>query len=217
MWFFKRHKSLLNRDVFSGMTDWHSHILPDVDDGVKTMDEALDILRRYAELGVAEVWLTPHIMEDIPNTTAALRERFAELQAAYDGPLKLHLGSENMLDNLFEERLAAGDLLPADGNRLLVETSYFNPPIGLYDMLEQIKSRGYTPLLAHPERYMYMEQTDYRRLKAAGVEFQLNLPSLAGMYGRHVRDKAEWLKQHGCYDCFGTDVHNIHMVDKFLE
>ena len=69
--------------IFEGFTDWHSHILPGVDDGVRTVEEALEILRLYEELGVKAVWLTPHIMEDIPNTTAHLRERFAELQATY--------------------------------------------------------------------------------------------------------------------------------------
>lgn len=115
---------------FHGFTDWHSHILPGVDDGVQTMEEALEILAKYDELGVKEVWLTPHIMEDIPNTTQHLKERFAELRAAYKGNVILHLAAENMLDNLFEERLEKDDLLSIGekGDHLLVETSYFNPP-----------------------------------------------------------------------------------------
>lgn len=116
-----------------GFTDYHSHILPGVDDGVQTMDESLEILRLYEEQGIKSVWLTPHIMEDIPNTTAHLRDRFAELQAAYTGGVQLHLAAENMLDNLFEERLGKNDLLPLgeNGDHLLVETSYFSPPMGL--------------------------------------------------------------------------------------
>lgn len=106
---------------------------PDVDDGVQTMDEALQILGEYERLGVKEVWLTPHIMEDMPNTTQHLRARFVELQSAYQGNIALNLASENMLDNLFEERLNKNDLLPIGkaGKHLLVETSYFNPPDGL--------------------------------------------------------------------------------------
>ena len=132
--------------IFEGFTDWHSHILPGVDDGVRTVEEALEILRLYEELGVKAVWLTPHIMEDIPNTTAHLRERFAELQATYTGPITLHLAAENMLDNLFEERLEKNDLLPLgeNGNHLLVETSYFSPPMGLSNILprrSEIKKR----------------------------------------------------------------------------
>lgn len=158
MWPFKKRISLKSSGIFAGLTDWHSHILPGVDDGVQTMEESLAILQQYEVLGVKAVWLTPHIMEDIPNTTMRLKERFAELQQAYPGPVALHLAAENMLDHLFEERLESNDLLPIGdaGNRLLVETSYFNPPMNLYETLERIKSKGYYPVLAHPERYVYM-------------------------------------------------------------
>ena len=112
MWPFRKRISLKDSGIFKNFTDCHSHILPGVDDGVQTMEEALEILRLYEELGIKSVWLTPHIMEDMPNTTLHLRERYAELQATYSGPIKLHLASENMLDNLFEERLEKNDLLP---------------------------------------------------------------------------------------------------------
>ena len=217
MWPFGKLSIFRKRFITPGFIDWHSHILPGVDDGVQTMEDALTILRRYEELGVAEVWLTPHIMEDIPNTTDELRQRFAELQSAYTGNVKLHLGAENMLDHLFDERLAKGDLLPIGDNGLLVETSYFSPPISLYGTLGQIKSKGYTPVLAHPERYMYMEEGDYCRLKNDGVKFQLNLFSLEGLYGQYVYDKAKWLKRKGFYDYIGTDIHNKQIIQQFLK
>ena len=217
MWPFNRYKIFRKELITPGFIDWHSHILPGVDDGVQTMEDALAILRRYEELGVAEVWLTPHIMEDIPNTTDELRQRFAELQSAYTGHVKLHLGAENMLDHLFDERLTKDDLLPIGDNGLLVETSYFNPPISLYGTLEEIKSRGYIPILAHPERYMYMEEGDYYRLKGDGVKFQLNLFSLKGLYGQYVCEKAKWLRRKGFYDYIGTDIHNKQIIKQFLK
>lgn len=218
MWPFSKKQTLAESGFFKGFTDWHCHILPGVDDGVQTMDEALAILAEYERLGIAEVWLTPHIMEDIPNTTAHLRKRFAELQAAYTGSVALHLAAENMLDPLFEQRLAAGDLLPLgpEGNRLLVETSYFNPPIDLYGMLERIKSAGYYPVLAHPERYLYMSPADYRKLKASGIEFQLNLPSLTGLYGPTAKKKAEALHKHNLYNYSGTDLHSIKQLKTII-
>ena len=162
MWLFKKKIRLKDSGFFQGFIDWHCHLLPGVDDGVQTMEESLQILSFYEQLGVSEVWLTPHIMEDIPNTTEGLKERFAKLNAAYQGNITLLLAAENMLDNLFEERLAKNDLLPLgkDGKHLLVETSYFNPPMGLNNILLRIKSKGYVPILAHPERYVYMDEDD---------------------------------------------------------
>ena len=91
MWPFRKKQTLKESGFFRGFTDWHCHILPDVDDGVQTMDEALQILGEYERLGVKEVWLTPHIMEDMPNTTQHLRARFVELQSAYQGNIALNL------------------------------------------------------------------------------------------------------------------------------
>ncbi len=214
MWPFSR-KRVSVRELLHGSTDFHSHILPGVDDGVRTIREALEILKRYEQWGVQAVWLTPHVMEDMPNTTERLKERFSELQQAYSGNIRLHLAAEYMLDRLFEERLESGDLLPLgeQGTHLLVETSCFNPPYNLHQMLQRIQSKGLYPVLAHPERYMYMDRDEYRQLKDMGVKFQLHLPSLAGMYGKQVQKKAEWLKKNSMYEFIGTDTHGIHMID----
>ena len=200
------------------ITDFHSHVLPGVDDGVRTMEEALTILDRLAREGVEALWLTPHIMEDVPNKTEALKARFAELQAAYSGPVRLHLSAEYMLDSLFVERLEARDLLPFGerGDHLLVETSCFTPPMDLDGLLGRIRSAGFFPVLAPPERYFYMDRKDYKRLAGAGVLFQLNLGSIAGAYGREVRQKARWLLRHRFYTVAGSDLHRERMVDTIL-
>ena len=200
------------------LTDYHSHILPGVDDGVRNLEEALGVLARLEREGVESLWLTPHIMEDVPNRTADLQQRFAELQGAYGGPIRLHLAAEYMLDSLFVDRLEAGDLLPLGerGDALLVETSCFTPPMDLDGLLDRIRSAGWHPVLTHPERYFYMDHADYRRLAAAGTRFQLNLGSLAGAYGREVRRKAKWLLRHKFYALAGSDLHRERMVDIIL-
>ena len=236
MWFFsKKRYSILESGLLQGMTDCHCHILPGVDDGIQTMEEALRALRKMSELGIREIWLTPHIMEDIPNSPEDLRRRFANLNDnvnrnddgnAVKVNVNVHLAAEHMLDNLFIQRFAADDLLPyQDASPLspltshpspliLVETSYFHPPMGLYNILKNIQKKGYTPLLAHPERYMYMDDADYRRLQDMDIKLQLNILSLTGAYGETAARKSHHLLHQGAYSCMGSDLHNL---DSFLE
>lgn len=212
MWLFKdKVASIEDSGMLSGLTDWHSHVLPGVDDGIKTLDESLEVLRHFEEKGVGTLWLTPHIMEDYPNSTDKLRTRFNELQNAWHGRLQLRLASENMLDSLFEERLGSGDLLPIGENadHLLVETSYFSAPMGFDGMIDSVMSAGYYPLLAHPERYTYMNEDDYKRLREKGVKMQLNYVSLVGGYGETAKKKSIWLLKNGFIDVVGSDVHRL--------
>ncbi len=221
MWLFKNKvPSLEESGLFNGMTDWHSHVLPGVDDGIRNLEDSLQVLKHFEALGISTLWLTPHIMEDYPNSTDKLKHRFEELKSAWDGNLEIKLASENMLDSLFEERLAAGDLLPIGDNKdhLLVETSYFSAPFGFDRIIESIFSAGYFPLLAHPERYNYMDEKDYTRLREKGVKMQLNYVSVVGGYGETARKKSLWLLKNGFIDVVGSDVHrlqsNVSLIDK---
>ncbi len=218
MWPFNKVESLKDSGMFEGYTDWHSHILPGVDDGVKDMQTSLEILRRYEELGVAKVWLTPHIMEDCPNGTEELRNRFEELRSAWTGKVEIALAAENMLDSLFEERLERNDLLPIGdaGRHLLVETSYFTPPMELNRIFDDIMKAGYFPVLAHPERYRYMENRDYTNLKKLGVLMQANFVSMVGGYGETARRKAEWLLEENMYDLMGSDLHRLAFIEQSI-
>ena len=211
MWPFSRKATLLSSGFLQGWTDWHSHILPGVDDGVQSLDESLAVLHWYAEQGVQGVWLTPHIMEDYPNRPEDLRVRFSLLEQAWDGPVEIHLAAEHMLDALFEVRLAAGDIMPIgpESDCLLVETSCFNAPMNFEALLDRVKQQGLRPILAHPERYYYMNDTAYRRLYDTGVEFQLNVPSVCGAYGPVPALKARKLLAAGFYSHIGSDLHRL--------
>lgn len=215
MWPFKSTEKLIESGMFEGFTDWHSHILPGVDDGIKNLKDSLDVLKRYEETGIRKVWLTPHVMEDYPNTPESLRERFSELKDAYTGSIELRLASENMLDSLFEERLKNNEFLPIGdaGKHLLVETSYMNPPYGMDDMIDGAIGLGYTVVLAHPERYRYMEEGDYYKWKERGLLFQTNFMSLVDGYGEAARKKCEWLLKEGMIDICGSDLHRLSFFD----
>jgi len=122
-----------------------------------------------------------------------------------------------MIDSLFYERLKADDLLPIGDHHdmRLMETTVFNAPMDFEDTLREIKSKGYYPLLAHPERCHYIDSLkDYRLIKELGVRFQLNLFSLDGAYRKTVQKKAQDLLRHGMYDFYGTDLHRHGQTER---
>lgn len=209
---FESGKSIFDSGFLRGSSDAHSHILYGVDDGVKTQEESLQILKCLEEAGVETLWLTPHIMEDVPNTSDALKVRFAELKGAYKGGISLHLAAEYMLDNLFVERLRAGDFLLHGENYVLVESSIAAPPVNLWEILSETFGRGYIPILAHPERYLYLPPEDYVKLREMNVPMQLNMFSLTGIYGESVRARAQYLLKGGYYSLWGSDCHRFKVL-----
>ena len=209
---FNRRQSILDSGLLRGAVDNHSHILYGLDDGVKTCEDSLAILRFLEEQGVSEVWFTPHVMEDVPNTTEGIKARFEELKSVYEGRLRLRLSAEYMIDTLFEERLAKDDLLTHGEDIVLVETSAVAPPINLWEVLERMIKSGYRPLVAHPERYRYMDRDDYHRLHDMGCYLQMNLPSIVGFYGGSVRERAVRLLEKGWYVMAGSDCHRFRAL-----
>lgn len=217
--FFKFNKkhALVASGILRGMTDIHSHILPGVDDGSPTVQSSLGLLRFFEELGVAQAWLTPHIMADrTQNTPEKLMECFEQFKRQYAGPIVLHQAGEYMMDAAFPDKLNTG-VLPLGKKHLLVETSYMLPPVGLHDILEQVRHAGYFPLIAHPERYTYMEKKDYIALHEEGYEFQLNLMSLSGYYNPGAKAVSEWLLKKGMYTYVGSDLHHLERYQPMLE
>lgn len=218
MWLFSSKVLVRDSGFLEGFRDCHSHLLPGVDDGVQESDETMQILEEWELLGVKEVWLTPHIMEDYPNKPEELRKRLDTITDNYLGGVRLHLAAEHMMDGLFLRRLEKNEVMPIGRNRdrLLVETSYYTPPMNMADVIERVKKGGYKPILAHPERYQYMDRDDYSHWKERDVLFQLNVPSLVGAYGPMVQKKAEWLLKENMYDYCGSDTHSTNQVEMFL-
>lgn len=210
--FRKQKTSISDSGVLKGFCDCHTHLLPGVDDGVAIIEQSLEVLAYMESQGVSEVWCTPHVMDDIPNPTELLLRKFEELKTAYKGNIKLNLAAEYMLDSEFEKRLAEGDILKMWDDVVLVETSTNIPPYNLLNLLENIMSKGYRPMLAHPERYRYMDVADYRHLREIGVYYQLNLPSVVGYYGETAANKALRLLREGSYYAVGSDCHKYSSI-----
>lgn len=194
--------------------DLHSHLLPGVDDGVADWEQTLTCLRQFADWGVQKVITTPHVSRDwYPNTAQDLRRGQRTLQALaqeHNLPLSIEVAAEYMLDDFFPELLDSGDVLTFGAPKyLLIETGWASAPFALENTLFRIQTHGYTPLLAHPERYGYYhdDEAGLARLREVGCLFQLNWMSLTGRYGRRVRKQAGRLLERGWVDFLGSDLH----------
>ncbi|CCH53505.1 PHP domain protein [Fibrisoma limi BUZ 3] len=196
------------------LVDMHSHLVPGVDDGVSSPEQALECLQQFAAWGIRKVITTPHVSRDwFPNSSAALREEqntLRALAAEHQLPITIEVAAEYMLDEFFPELVENDDLLTFGAERyVLIETGWASAPQQLDDLLFRMKTRGYTPVLAHPERYTYFfdNQNFLAHLHETGCLFQLNWPSLTGRYGDRVLAQARWLLKHGWVDFVGSDLH----------
>jgi tyrosine-protein phosphatase YwqE len=200
-------------DFSSIVTDIHSHLIPGIDDGVATMEESLAMIRGLSELGFKKLVTTPHVMSDFyRNTSGIILHGLSEVREAVEKagiPVTLDAAAEYYLDENFLKKLKEEKMLCVSGNLLLFEISYINPPDNLLSVAFDINVAGYTPLLAHPERYNYWasKPDEYKKLKEAGVLFQLNVNSLTGYYGIPSKKTAEWMIDEKMIDFIGSDLH----------
>ena len=206
---FRSTKRLAATGLLQGMTGVHSHLLPGIDDGAKALSDSLCMLTYLQEMGVSRMFLTPHVMADLGRNKASfLKEQLAAFEPSVPQGMEVRLAAEYMLDAEILLHLQEG-LLSYDGKHVLVETSYLYAPPNLPALLYEMTMNGYTPVLAHPERYRFMEKEDYRLLKQRGCRFQLNLLSLGGYYGKQAKVCSEELLSQGLYDFVGSDIHNM--------
>jgi len=194
----------------------HSHLIPDVDDGVDTTEEAMEILIRLSELGYQKAITTPHVMGDYyPNNANTILPKLQELKQLIneeDIDIEIEAAAEYYLDEHFMQLLETPDeLLTFGDNKILIETSFINEPAFLREGIFQIISAGLKPVLAHPERYVFIQNDPEiaEDLVERGVHLQLNLLSLIGYYSKAARKVAEKLIDRKLISLVGTDCHNI--------
>ncbi len=218
--FLSKKEIPLTEIVPDGYVDIHSHLLPGIDDGVKTVYQSAYILEQFERLGFKKAITTPHVLQEVwPNSSQTITNGLADLKEILP-PLgitriELQTSAEYMMDDLFYQRIKENDILPLHKNYILVEMSTFAPPLNLSEILFEIKVAGYIPILAHPERYSFYHQNDlkkYEELKNAGFLFQLNLLSLSEFYGEKVKNVAKKLIDQNYIDFTGTDIHNYYQL-----
>jgi len=194
--------------------DLHSHLIPGIDDGSHNMDESLSLLKGMETLGYQKLITTPHIMLDAyRNTPKIIKNGLEELRTAArkEGmAIKIDAAAEYYMDDGFIHLIEEGDLMTVNEKYLLFETSYVSKPLRTEEMIFEITSAGYTPIMAHPERYRYIKDPmkEYGRFKELGVLFQVNLNSFGGYYGKSAKILADFLSKNGMIDFLGSDVHH---------
>jgi len=201
-------------------TDMHSHLLPGIDDGARDMEGSIELIRGMAALGYKKLITTPHIMWDMyQNTPAIINEKLDKVRAelAKEGiEVELQAAAEYFLDEHVENLLQKKEkLLTVKDNMVLTEFSMIHQPMGVKEILFEIQMQGYQPIIAHPERYAYLERNKgfYNELKDLGCLFQLNILSLGGGYGKAVSELAQYLLKNDFYSFAGTDLHHSRHLD----
>lgn len=214
-------KPVLKDLIPEGYVDFHSHLLPGIDDGSKSDANTLELILALKELRFDQLITTPHIMKNVwDNTFESITKKFDETHQTLQNnnlSIPFKAAAEYLLDGSFIHLIQSESLLTLKDNYVLVEMSYINPPIQLYDILFDLQVAGYKPVMAHPERYLALhhDMAHYQKLKHAGCLLQLNLLSTVGYYGEKVAETAKKLLKNGMIDYVSSDVHHMHHIGAF--
>lgn len=197
----------------------HSHLLPGIDDGVDSMGAAIEVIRGFSNLGYRKLITTPHIMHDFyknsPEVILPLLEEVKKAVAGENIDIELEAAAEYYLDEHFMALIDGNEPLLTFGDKhILFELSFMAKPLTLREAIFKLQTKGYKPILAHVERYLYFHKNidELLELKDTGLFFQLNLLSLSGYYSKPVKQMAEKLVTKNVVDFIGSDCHNANQL-----
>lgn len=218
MFHFLKKNAVLKDLIPSDYVDIHSHLLPGIDDGAVAIEDTLFLITELQKMGFKQFITTPHIYTSVwDNNKEIIEQKYNETLPILTKDTTLKFGAEYMIDPYFVKLFQNESLATLKDNYVLVELSYLNPPIQLYDILFELQIAGYRPILAHPERYPFYNSNlnEFTKLKNAGCLFQLNLLSTVGYYGVEATKSCQLLLKKGLIDYVGSDVHHAKHVASF--
>ena len=220
MWFWKKSNKILRSDFSALGVDIHSHLIPGIDDGSPSIESSLEMMRRFVELGYRKVITTPHVMSDYyQNDTPTIKAGLNALRRAVaenNIPLEIEAAAEYYIDYDFKQKLdKKTPLLTFGDNYVLVEMSFLNPPESFSEILFELQTERYRPVLAHPERYTFWfnDFNQFEQIFNRGIKLQLNINSLTGAYGSEVQKLAYILIDKGMYSFAGSDCHRMQHLE----
>jgi protein-tyrosine phosphatase len=212
--FFKKAGKIVP-DLSFISADMHSHLLPGLDDGLKTLDETIVFIDELHRLGYRKLICTPHIICDMyPNNPETILSKLELVRSELKKTnidITIEAAAEYMVDLEMEKSISSGEPLLTFGNNLiLIEMSYIGASPNIEQVIFQLRLKGLQPILAHPERYIYYHYDfeNYHRFIDLGCLLQVNLLSLLGYYGKPVKMIAEKLLKSKMIDLLGTDMHH---------
>jgi tyrosine-protein phosphatase YwqE len=203
--------------------DIHSHLIPAIDDGSKSVDDSVSMIRQLHKLGYKKFITTPHIMADYyrntPETILGGLEKVRAGLKEENVDVEIDAAAEYYLDYGFEQKLDSGPMLTFGDRYLLFEISYMNPPDNLAHVIFKMQTMGYKPVLAHPERYTFWHNdfSKYESFVDKGVLLQLNINSLTGYYSMATKKTAEQMIDRKMISLLGTDCHHNGHVNLVKE
>jgi len=219
---FTKKKATVTAQDFSGLvTDIHSHLIPGIDDGSKSLEESISLISGLQSLGFKKIITTPHVMFDYyRNDSEKIRiglKRLKEAVKLHKMDIEIDAAAEYYLDDHFEALIAKNDLLTFGDNMVLFELSFFEEPKMLDEIVFKLQLEGYKPVLAHPERYAYWHRSmdRYENLVDKGVLLQANLGSFSGNYGQEVMKVANSLAEKDYLSFLGSDTHHMMHLQLF--
>lgn len=219
--FFKKKNPVESTPEFLPFqTDIHSHILPGIDDGSPDIETSLQLIRGIYDLGIRKTVATPHVISDMyrntPETINAALDKLKNACRDANIDIEISAAAEYMLDDYFIKLLhEEAPLLSIHKNIILTEQSYASSSGKLNEMAFAIMTKGYRPIMAHPERYFYYHDNyeSYGHLKDIGFYLQVNVLSLTGYYGKSVAKAAKYILDNDLADFVGTDMHHTRHLD----
>lgn len=207
------------------MKDIHNHLIFEIDDGSKSIDESIKLLNEMSDRGVTEIVLTPHyiIGTNYNCNNKIKKEKLKELQKLTK--IKLYLGNEVFIDNNILEYIENDEISTINNTKyLLIELPLREKLEIAFDILFNLRNNGIVPIIAHPERYHYINLEDLEKMINLGCLLQGNISSLSGKYGKGAKHNLElFLKKHMIH-ILGTDTHHdcinlelcYNTLDKFV-
>jgi protein-tyrosine phosphatase len=216
----KKEESALNYK--SIVVDMHSHVLPGIDDGAKTPQDSIVLIKKMMELGIKKIIATPHIMADFykntPDTINRALDILKEELVKQKIDVEIQAAAEHYFDETFEPMINKRSLMTMGDNYALFEYPFMSPPPNAYTVIQKMMEWGeYKPILAHPERYSYMNMDAIDSLRGWGCSMQLNTISLTGYYGKTVKKRAEMMVDNNLVDFISSDMHHIRHVKAFKD